>query len=329
VRDTIPPQFPAEWQPLVDKAALAIRALAVDGAAKEKFLNDPLLRPITQRVAQRYVAGRTIEEALERAASINRAGHKASIEYMGESVRDAAFANAETEVFLRLIRAAGERQLDSTISFDLSHVGSMISPELGYQNTRRMARAAAEHGLELIISMEASDRVDDIFAVYRRLHEEDGLNTVGITMAAKLHRSVDDLPKLMALPGRIRLVKGAFFESEAIAWPRNSPELAAVYCRFAKYLLASGHTCSIATHDRSIQAELTGFITQQGIQQGHYEFESLIGLGTEQVAGLHARGFPTREYAVFGEDTFLYVLNRISEEPIRVYQAIIDAMGAA
>jgi proline dehydrogenase len=43
---------------------------------------------------------------------------------------------------------------------------------------------------------------------------------------------------------------------------------------------------------------------------------------------LHARGFPTREYAVFGEEQFLYVLNRIAEEPIRVYQALVDLLFA-
>jgi proline dehydrogenase len=64
-----------------------------------------------------------------------------------------------------------------------------------------------------------------------------------------------------------------------------------------------------------------------GIERHHYEFESLIGLGTEQIDGLQKRGFPTREYAVFGEEFFLYVLNRIAEEPIRLYQALIDIMG--
>jgi proline dehydrogenase len=38
------------------------------------------------------------------------------------------------------------------------------------------------------------------------------------------------------------------------------------------------------------------------------------------------RGFPTREYAVFGEEHFLYVLNRIAEEPLRVYQALVDLL---
>ena len=67
-------------------------------------------------------------------------------------------------------------------------------------------------------------------------------------------------------------------------------------------------------------------IQQERIDPRWYEFESLIGLGTEQIDGLNARGYPTREYAVFGAEHFLYVLNRIAEEPIRVYQAVVDVM---
>ena len=63
-----------------------------------------------------------------------------------------------------------------------------------------------------------------------------------------------------------------------------------------------------------------------GAGAGAYEFESLIGLGGEQLDVLQTQGHRTREYAVFGEEHFLYVLNRIAEEPVRLYQAVIDVM---
>ncbi|RZT04380.1 L-proline dehydrogenase [Duganella sp. CF402] len=318
------PTFPTEWQALVDQAAGALRALALDETAKEKFCNDPLLRPFMHKVSQRYVAGQTVEEALRRVAQIIARGHAASAEYMGESVRDEAFAMAETEVFMELVQAIGQRNLNCSISFDLSHIGSLVDSELGYRNARRIALAAAEINREVMISMEGIDRADDIYAIYTRLHQEDDLRNVGITVPAKRHRTAQDLPALMKLPGRIRLVKGAFLEPEGVAYGRNSPELATAYRRYAQELLLSGHKCAIATHDRSIQANLVDLIAQERIDPRWFEFESLIGLGTEQIDALQARGFPTREYAVFGQEHFLYVLNRIAEEPIRVYQAILD-----
>ncbi|SDX22590.1 L-proline dehydrogenase [Collimonas sp. OK242] len=322
------PAFPLEWQALVEQAANVLRELALDEEAKARFCSDPMLRPFMHRVARRYVAGQTTPDALGRVSQINARGHAASAEYMGESCRDESRANAETEVFLALIGAISEGDLNCSVSLDLSHIGSVIDPELGFLNARKIARVAAASGCEVMISMEGSDRADNIYHTYARLHADPGLANVGITVPAKLHRSAQDLPKLMKYPGRIRLVKGAFLEPAHIAYERNSPELAACYRRFAAELLTSGHKCSIATHDRSIQEDLTNLIMQQNLfGRRHYEFESLIGLGTEQLDDLQRRGFPTREYAVYGEEYFLYVLNRIAEEPIRLYQALVDIMA--
>jgi proline dehydrogenase len=321
------PALPAEWQALADQAANRLRALALDEHAKEQFCNDPLLRPYMHKVSQRYVAGRTVDEALQRVQQIIARGHAASAEYMGESVRDEAYAMAETEVFLQLVRAIGMRNLNCSISFDLSHVGSLVDSELGYRNARRIALAAAEINREVMISIEGADRSDDIYAIYTRLHRQDELRNVGITVPARRFRTAQDLPALMKLPGRIRLVKGAYLDSTDIALERNSAALADTYRRYAQELLLSGHKCSLATHDRAIQADLGALVLKERIDPRWFEFESLIGLGTAQIDELRARGFPTREYAVFGEEHFLYVLNRIAEEPQRVYQAIIDVMA--
>ena len=310
--------------PLADQAAEALHKLALDEDAKRMFCHDPWFRPFTQRVARRYVAGQTIGEAMQRARAIAARGHAVSLEYMGESVRDAARANAETEVFLALIATLDNEHRAASISFDLSHIGLLVSPELGYRNLCRIAGAAGESGREVMISAEGSDRADLIHAAYVRVHEEAGLHHVGITLQARLRRSDADLQRLMAYPGKIRLVKGAFLEPAELALARGSTELRAAFLDFARKLLLSGHPCSVATHDRSIQGELADLIVKQELPHDRCEFESLIGLGTEQIDDLQRKGFRTREYAGFGEETFLYVLNRIAEEPSRLYQALID-----
>ena len=320
------PNFPSEWQPLVDRAADALRELALNEQAKAKLSSDPMLRPFLQAASQRYIAGQTTEEVLDCIASINDRGHAATVDYMGESCREEAKANHETQVFLTLIEKLENRGLDCSISLDISHVGSVIDPELGFQNTKRIAEAAAAIGQEVMISMEGSDRTDNTLNTYHRL-QDCGLGNVGITIQARLHRTKNDLPKLLECSGRIRLVKGAYIEPTSIAFARNSQELAEAYRHYAKMLLDNGHKCSVATHDRSIQVEMTDFIEQNGLHDVPYEFESLIGLGTEQIDGLQQRGFNTREYAVYGEEWFLYLCNRIAEEPIRLYQTLIDLMS--
>lgn len=328
MHDPDPAQFPPAWRAASRQAAEALRLLALDEAVKERFLRDPELNRLAGRVAARYIAGRTIDDALPALERIRQRGHHVSVEYMGESCRDGAQADAETGVFLALIDALDAARMPGTICFDLSHVGSLVSPELGYENARRIAIAAGRGGREVMISMEGAERADAIYAIYARLQHEAGLSHVGITVPAKLHRTAEDLPRLLELPGRIRLVKGAFAEPDSVALRRDDPLLGERYRAYAGRLIDSGHLCSIATHDRAIQQDLAAHLQRSGGSGGRQvEFESLMGLGTEQIDELQRRGFRTREYAVFGEEYFLYVLNRIAEEPSRLFQAVSDLLA--
>jgi proline dehydrogenase len=321
------PQFPPEWQALVAQVGASLRALALDESAKARFCTDPMLSAYLEKVARRYVAGNTVYSALKRVAQIVARGHLASAEYMGESCHDEGLAMAETDIFLDLIRGLDAQALPSTISLDLSHIGALVDPELGYRNACAIASAAAAGGRELMISMENVERSELIYTIYRRLHDQGGWSNVGITVPARRHRSAADLVSLLPYPGRIRLVKGAFHEPESVGHARGSPALREAFVLHATQLLRSKHLCSIATHDHAIQRALCALIGREDIARKHYEFECLDGLGTAQLGALHAAGFPTREYMVFGSESFLYVLNRISEEPVRVYQAIVDLLS--
>lgn len=303
-------------------AADVIRRWALDEELKHLVMSSPHLAPVASRIARRYTAGETIDDAIEAAQASIARGHHVSVEYSGESVRDAHVAVAETEVFLALIERLRTAEIAATVSFDLSHVGSLVDRGLAVRNARRMASAVERLSTTLMISAEASDRTDLVLDLYDDLSRDHP--NVGITLQARLHRSAEDLDRLLERPGPIRLVKGAFPEPLDVALPRDSQELHDAFLRFADRLIHSGHPTSIATHDadlvHAITARHPGLATDP-----HVEFEMLRGLG----AGLHDRlrsdGYRTREYVIFGGDWWLYVLNRIAEDPRRVYDAILDA----
>jgi proline dehydrogenase len=143
-------------------------------------------------------------------------------------------------------------------------------------------------------------------------------------LQARLHRTPDDLERVLARPGRVRLVKGAFEEPESVAIPRESPALQGRYLDLAQELITSGHRTSIATHDEEILEEL---LTRHGatLRGEHVEFEMLLGLGEQALDRLRTDGYRTREYVVFGQEWWLYVLNRVSEQPQRLHTALSDA----
>ncbi|MCA2221495.1 proline dehydrogenase family protein [Nonomuraea aurantiaca] len=309
---------------VMEQAAQTMRALALDEDLKDRVAADPALRELAWRVAERYIGGQTVGEALARTALLNAEGSAVTLDYMGESCRDADLATAETEVFLDLSRQAAARGVNCSVSLDLSHIGSVVDRELGLANATRLAEATAAAGQEMMISMEGTDRTDLILWTHERLCGR--FDHVGVTIQARLHRTDEDLPRLLTRPGRIRLVKGSYLEPESIAHPRDSRELRAAYLAYATRLLDSGHLCSIATHDLDLLDELQPHMRQDS---GAYEVEMLLGLGIDQLRTMRDRGHPVREYVVFGTQWWLYVCNRIAENPARLFQALVDATQRA
>lgn len=301
-----------------------LRRWALDEDLKARTMADPALAAVAGRVAARYTAGPDVDGALRALESVAHRGHRGSIECVGESVRDAGVASQETEAFVDLaerLGQAGSLPAPPTVSFDLSHLGSLVSPELGLENASRVAQAARDAGTSVMISAEGSDRTDLVLDLWERLSSD--FPETGITLQARLHRTPEDLERVLRRPGPVRLVKGAFLEPSVVAYPRGSEPMNAAYHRLADRLLRSGHRVNLATHDAALVEELRA---RHGdtLRDDHVEFEMLQGLGTALLDALQAEGFATREYIVYGPEWWLYVLNRIAEHPERVLLALAD-----
>ncbi|WP_228484800.1 proline dehydrogenase family protein [Microbacterium cremeum] len=304
-----------------ERTADVLRGWALDEDLKKRMLADPRIAAVARRLSQRYIAGESPDDALAAVRSAAARGHLGSIEYVGESIRSADVAAAETAVFVGLAHAIAAAGLPATVSFDLSHVGSIIDPELGFANAAELARATAPLDRALMISAEGSDRTDLVLDLYERLAVEHP--HVGITLQARLRRTPADLERVLALPGRIRLVKGAFLETDDVAYRRDSEEMYDAYLSLAGRLVSSRHAVSLATHDASLVQRLVAH-HGDALRADHVEFEMLMGLGTRLLDRLSAEGYRTREYVLFGREWWLYVLNRIAEDPHRLFAAVAD-----
>lgn len=311
------------------RAAHALRYIARDESLKAMIMSNPHYAALARRISARFLAGDVISDALVRARATNALGHACTIDYMGESCRDPIMANSETEEFIRLIEQIGNGHINSSISLDVSHIGSVIDPGLGHTNLLRIVKGAAQIGQEVMVSMEGSERTEATIETYAKACAELGSSAdmLGITIQARMLRTDRDLEKLMPFPGRIRLVKGAYHEPADVAFEYDAAQTTERYLSFAKRLLRDGHKCSMATSDHHIQDELHSFIQSNGLSAQPFEFEILMGLGSERLDEMRRRGYATREYIVFGREWFLYVCNRIADRPYRALTAIADAIG--
>ncbi len=306
-------------------AADTLRGWALDEDLKQMVMADPALAAIAERIARRYIAGAWAADAIDVLRDNSARGHLGSVECVGESVRDAGVAARETEEILQLTDRVASGGLAATISFDLSHIGSVVSPQLGLDNALRIARAAHDAGTSVMISAEGSQRTDLVLDLWERI--SDRHPETGVTTQARLRRSPADLERMIRRPGPIRIVKGAFLETDDVAHPRDSEPMYDAYRSMADRLVRSGHRVNIATHDAVLVDDLRAELGE-ALRGTHVEFEMLQGLGTDLLDTLRVDGFTTREYVVYGPEWWLYVLNRIAEHPERAVSALAD-IGAS
>ncbi|MDP9380681.1 MAG: proline dehydrogenase family protein, partial [Chloroflexota bacterium] len=138
----------------------------------------------------------------------------------------------------------------------------------------------------VMVSMEGSERTDEVLAMYRRLSGRfEG--AVGITLQAHLRRTPDDLEDALRRPGKIRLVKGAFEEPEEVAMARGR-DLDDAYRSLLERLLLSAHPTSVSTHDPEILEHADRFVRENGLEAEAAEFEMLYGVQEELLEKMRA-----------------------------------------
>lgn len=305
-------------------ATIALRHIARDESIKAYVQKDRLLHQVLLRAARRFIGGETLVECVETAKAMNAEGFAVTIDYMGESTRDEEAAREATKEFLEVVREVWVRGLNSSVSLDLSHVGLVVDRELAFENATLLARAAWEAGLEVMISAEGSERTVDVLETHRRLCEDH--DNVGITLQAYLYRTPQDLREALDRPGRIRLVKGAYEEPRRLAWPRGA-RVDVAYRKIAEELLASGHACSISTHDSYLLERAHGYVSVNNLALEPIEFEKLKGVEPDRLRTMRDRGYRTRTYLPYGEEWYLYLCHRLAEYPPNIYRAVYDSVG--
>lgn len=296
----------------------SLKKAALNEEAKSYIMEHTELFALLRRAAHRYIAGDERNEAIKKVWTFNKGGLPCTVDYMGESIRKESEANDATEEFLNLAESIKSENLNSTISLDLSHIGLSVNKELCFYNLASILKS----GIEVMLSAEGIERTDDVQDTFMRASQE--YSNVGITLQAYLHRSEEDLKKLMRCPGKIRIVKGAFDTPTGLSLNRGG-QLDNRYLAMVKHLLKSGHKCSIATHDPKIQKLALNLLEEIGNPK-HYEFESLLGIQNDNLMNI-GQTHPARVYIVYGKEWYLYLCNRLAEYPPSIFQAISDIIN--
>lgn len=304
------------------QASQSLRKAAINEEAKAYLLSNPSLFNLLLKAARRYIGGETLDQALATRKELRAQGFQTSLEFMGENVTTQAEAKEATQEFLKIINALKNENKPDRVSLDLSHLGLVLDPQLGMDHFRSLARLSENTSIELFISSEGLDRTDEVLDAYFQLSRE--FSHVHITLQAYLHRTPKDLERVLKESrGKVRMVKGAFEGPKELFLSRG-PELNARYIEMINTLFEAKRYCSIATHDPQMIELIIPLLENR--HHSMYEFEMLYGIGTNQLNDLKKQGHPCRQYVVYGKEWYLYLCNRIAENPDNVFLALIDIM---
>ena len=317
-------------------------------------LGEPVVRTAFRQamriMGHQFVMGRTIGEALARAATGDNSRFRHTFDMLGESALTARDADCYLQSYADAIaaigaapRGAGDPQSWPSISVKLSALHpryefgkrAQVLCELGAR-LEALAMQASSAGIALTIDAEEADRLELSLELLDQLLRRPALagwEGLGLAVQAYLKRAPDVLRWISRRAddtGRalnVRLVKGAYWDSEIkraqerglAGYPvytrKQNTDLAYLAC--ARLLLEGSRRVypQFATHNAHTAASIIHLASQHGRE---FEFQRLHGMGEELYAELTdpaGRGLPCRVYAPVGshEELLPYLVRRLLE----------------
>ncbi len=259
------------------------------------------------RFARQWIAGETLNEAIARAKKENRDGLGAIINFLGEHVLDKTEAGKNIEENIRLLAAIERIKLNASISIKLTQLGLLINKDLCRSNVEKIVGNAASKGIFVWIDMENSPYTEDTIDIYLDVFNKYGSS--GIAIQANLKRSENDVKKIAAEGGIIRLVKGAYNEKKEIAFQSRS-EVTINFSKLMGYLFYKSAFFAIATHDEKLINEA---IEVNKTHKKRIEFQMLMGVREELKRQLVSGGFNVVDYIPYGSAWIPYTRRRVME----------------
>ena len=158
--------------------------------------------------ARRFIAGETVDEAIETARAIEASGLRVTLDHLGESVSTRDAAADATKVYVGIIAALAESGIGHNVSIKLTQLGLDIDRATSIDNVRRVLDAAAPVNIFVRLDMERSTHTELTLDAFETLWSI-GYRNAGVVIQSCLRRSAADVDRMIALGARIRLVKGA------------------------------------------------------------------------------------------------------------------------
>jgi proline dehydrogenase len=305
-----------------------IRALLLKTSDNRWLREHGVRAPFVRRAVSRFMPGETFDDMLRAAQELQPQRLDSVFTRLGENVTDLAEAEAVADHYLQGIARIEQLRLDCEPSIKLTQLGLDINRDTAIAHARAIAARAQAAGSYLWIDMEQSPYVDVTLAITEQLKRE--FPGLGVCLQAYLHRTKDDLARMLALGAGVRLVKGAYREPPAIAFAQKS-DVDANYLTLARMMIdARAHgnrsRAVFGTHDTRLIASICAHARATNVKRGDYEVHMLYGIQRGEQARLASAGERCRVLIAYGTYWFPWYMRRLAERPANLWFVVKNVL---
>jgi proline dehydrogenase len=286
---------------------------------------------VGRKVASRFIAGETMEDAIRTVRELNAKGINATLDQLGEHTTNLDEARSAKEGILKIIDAIVQTGVRSNVSLKLSQIGLTIDQPACAENLAEILERARASGIFVRIDMEDSPWTQITLDIFEEMRQR-GYDNVGIVIQSYLYRSEGDIRKLASEGSRVRLCKGAYKEPPEIAFP-DKADVDSCYDKLGEILIDASKALgtrlsadgrvpplpAIASHDEKRLEHARQYANKVGLPKEAIEFQMLHGIRRDLQESLAKQGYPVRIYVPFGKEWYPYFMRRLAERPANVW----------
>lgn len=282
-------------------------------------------KPLVWRFARTYIAGESLDDAVQTIRSLNREGVRATVDVLGEGVTNEAEVAFYVEQYGRTIDRLVAESLDSNVSIKPTAMGLAIAPELAFRSISTVLERARRHGMFVRLDMEDSPFTASTLDLFFRLRDA-GFDNVGVVLQAYLRRTLDDAARLAAAGASVRLCKGIYVEPRTLAY-QDFDSVRDAFVAAMEILMRGRGYVAVATHDEWLVFHALRLARTLELPASRFEFQMLLGVDPALRRILVGAGHGMRVYVPYGQGWFGYSIRRLLENPRFATHVVKNVLG--
>ena len=269
-------------------------------------------KKVVRIFANKYIAGDSIEDAVKTVKYLNSKKIMATIDVLGESIKDRDEARKSKNESLEVLDTIVKHNLDGNLSVKLTMLALSMDYDLCKSLFTEILDSAKSKNIFVRIDMEDSSVTDITIKMYKEMRAK--YDNVGLVLQSYMRRTEKDVLHLTEEKSNFRLCKGIYIEPESIAF-KGKQEIRDNFLKVLRIMLERNAYVGIATHDDYLTNGAEDIIKEMNLDKSKYEFQVLLGVRERLRDGLVEKGHRMRSYVPFGNRWYQYSIRRFQENP--------------